>query len=334
LKSKGGQAVLETYGELSLGPIAGLQNGELTNLPNDKLAQSLMEAIKSSEVTTNSAAISIPSAASLIFTVEIPALINEKDLPTIVSTEARKFIPVPVSEVTLDSWIIPRREEYTEEGELAKAQNKTEVLVAAIHNETISRYKEILKTSSVEADVFEIEVFSNIRSCFDNEISPVLLIDFGASKTKLAIVENGIVRVFHIINRGSVDISNGISKSMNLPFQKAEELKRSIGLLGAGNDKNISDIARLSIDFIFSETNSIILNYEKKYNKALSKVYLTGGGVLIKGMAEAAAAKFRSEVIIADPFSRTETPAFLAEILKGIGPEFSIATGLALRKLK
>src|SRR3989304_6428302 len=77
LKNKGGQAVLETYGELSLGPLAGLQNGELTNLPNDKLAQALAEAIKTSEVTTKSAAVSIPASASLIFIVEIPPLINE-----------------------------------------------------------------------------------------------------------------------------------------------------------------------------------------------------------------------------------------------------------------
>jgi len=252
----------------------------------------------------------------------------------VVSTEARKFIPVPISEVTLDYWVIPRREEYTDEGEVAKAQAKTEVLVAAIHNDTVSRYKDISKNSGIETDVFEIEVFSNIRSCFGHEISPVLLMDFGAAKTKLSVVDNGIVRVFHIINRGSIDISNGISKSMNMPFARAEELKRSIGLNGLGPDKNISDIARLSVDYIFSETNSIILNYEKKYNKVLSKVFLTGGGALIKGLPEVAAASFRSEVIIADPFGKTETPAFLAEILKGIGPEFSVATGLALRKLK
>ena len=334
LKSKGGQAVLETYGELSLGPLAALQAGELTNLPNDKLIQALTEALKSSEVTTKSSAISIPSAASLIFTIEIPALINEKDLPTIVSTEARKYIPVPISEVTLDWWVIPRQEEYTEEGDIAKAGNKTEVLVAVIHNDTISRYKDISRNSGLETDIFEIEIFSNIRSCFGHEISPVLLVDFGASKTKLSIIDNGIVRVFHIVNRGSFDISNGISKSMDLPFQKAEELKRSVGLTGTGNDKNISEIARLSVDYIFSETNSVILNYEKKYNKALSKVFLTGGGVLLKGIAEAATANFRSEVIIADPFGKTEAPAFLADILKGIGPEFSVATGLALRKLK
>lgn len=334
LKNKGGQVVLETYGELSLGPLAGLQSGELTNLANDKLAQALSEAVKSSEVTTKSSAVSIPSAASLIFTVEIPAAVSEKDLPTIISTEARKYIPVPVSEVSLDWWIIPKRDEYTDEGEVAKTAPKTEVLVAAIHKDTIARYKDILKNAGLETDVFEIEIFSNIRSCFGHEISPVLLIDFGAAKTKLSIIDNGIIRVFHIVNRGSFDISNGISKSMNLPFEKAEERKRAVGLSGIGEDKNISDIARLSVDYIFSEANSVILDYEKKYSKALNKVFLTGGGVLLKGLPEAAATNFRSEVIIADPFAKTETPAFLTDILKGIGPEFSVATGLALRKLK
>jgi len=332
LREKGGKAILETYGELSLGPLAGLQNGELTNLPNDKLSQALTDALKSSEVTAKSAAISIPSTASLIFTVEIPAIVSEKDMSTIISTEARKYIPVPISEVSLDWWIIPRQENYAEEA--PSAGKKTEVLVAAIHNETINRYKEILKTAGLQTDVFEIEIFSNIRSCFGHEISAVLLMDFGASKTKLSIIDNGIVRVFHIVNRGAYDISNGISKSLSLPFEKAEELKRQNGLLGEGDKRNITDIAKLSVDYIFSETNSVILNYEKKYNRALSKVFLTGGGALLKGMAEAAAGTFRSDVVLADPFSKTETPAFLGDILKSIGPEFSVALGLALRKLK
>ena len=83
--------------------------------------------------TVESAAVAIPSSASLIFTVSIPVMVSEKDLPTIVSTEARKFIPVPVSEVSLDWWVIPRREDYAPEGEESKMGTKTEVLVAAIH---------------------------------------------------------------------------------------------------------------------------------------------------------------------------------------------------------
>ena len=34
LRKKGGKAVLETYGELALGPYAGVEIGRATNLPN------------------------------------------------------------------------------------------------------------------------------------------------------------------------------------------------------------------------------------------------------------------------------------------------------------
>jgi Tfp pilus assembly PilM family ATPase len=34
-------------------------------------------------------------------------VLDMKQLPTMVSLEARKYIPVPISEVNLDWWIIP-----------------------------------------------------------------------------------------------------------------------------------------------------------------------------------------------------------------------------------
>ena len=60
---------------------------------------------------------------------------------------------------------------------------KTEVLVVAIHNDILSRYQEILKKTELKSDSFEMEIFSNIRSSFFHDLAPVLLMDFGASKT-------------------------------------------------------------------------------------------------------------------------------------------------------
>ena len=73
--------------------------------------------------------------------------------------------------------------------------------------------------------------------------------------------------------------------------------------------------------------------YQKKYNKNISKVILTGGGSLTKGLIERAVSNFHTEVIYSNPFSKTEAPAFLLPILEISGPEFSVAVGLALRQL-
>ena len=332
IKKKGGKAVLATYSTLALGPYANLDIGATTNLSGEVLAKALGDAVREGSITTTNAAFSIPSSASLVFIIELPPNIEEKDFANIVPTEARKYIPVPITEVSLDYWVIPRRSDGAEDTGSA-APSKTEVLVAAIHNETLAKYRDLAKAAGLSADIFEIEVFSEIRSSFLHELSAVLLMDVGASKTKLAIVEYGIVRTFHIVNRASNDITTNISRSLTIPFGKAEDLKRQVGLLGTGEAQAASDVAKLAVDYILSEAASVIQNFERKYNKPVSKVLLSGAGVLLPGFREHAGEVLRIETVGSDPFNKVVVPAFVAKVLMETGPEFSTALGVALRKL-
>ncbi len=330
LKKKGGRAVLETYSTLALGPYANLNVGATTNLTTEILGKALTDALREGSINARSAAMAIPSSASLVFTVELPPNLSDSELATIVPTEARKYIPVPISEVSLDYWVIPHR--TTEEGTNEVAV-KTEVLVAAIHNETLAKYREIASIAGLDADIFEIELFSEIRSAFTHELSAVLIMDFGASKTKLAIVEYGIVRTFHVVNRASFDITTNMATALGIPFEKAEDIKRTTGLLGGGDSAAASEIARIACDFILAETSTVIQNFERKYNKPVSKIILSGAGCLLPGFRELAVEKLGVEVISGDPFGKVVVPEFVARVLKETGPEFSIALGAALRKL-
>lgn len=340
LKKKGGKAILETYGALSLGPYANTDIGTCTNLPTDILAKVLIDVLKESNTTTSDGALAIPSLASLIFLVTLPGNIKESELANIIPVEARKYVPVPISEVSLDWWMLPNQNSIGEDTsgsevaeQIPRAQNTdTEVLVVAIHNDTLAKYRELLTASNINSHFFEMEIFSAIRSSFNYELAPVLFIDFGASKTKATIIEYGVVKSFHIINRGGADITKNISTSMNITFKEAEDLKRATGILNNTN-QSASEIVRMSMDYILSETNAIVLAYEKKYNKAISKVIMMGGGSQTLGLREKVSQVFSVEVIYADPFTKTEAPAFLEPILKQSGPEFAVAVGLALRQL-
>ncbi len=338
IKKKNGKAVLETYGAIALGPYADLDNGRVTNLPAEKIVEALKEVLKQSGVTTPSVALSVPVQSSLIFTIDLPAQVKQSELASIIPTEARKYIPVPITEVSLDWFVLPKKEASFEEAnnpDLASLPaDKTEVLVVAIQNDAVSKYRSLVSQCSLEAGFFEIEIFSSIRANFEHELSPVLLMDFGASHTKLSIVEFGSVRGFHIINRGGADITDAISKSLSIPYSKAEEMKKEFGLFGSPAEKSLSDIIKIHTDYIFSETNNVLLGYEKKYNRTISKVILTGGGSLLKGLPETASNNFRAEVKIGNPFSKIGAPAFLGKVLETTGPEFAIALGLALRKLQ
>ena len=346
LKRHGAQALLETYGELSLGPYGGAVIGQSVQLPPDKIAAALMDLMKEKEVniTTRKCGLSIPFSSSLMSVIEMPA-VSHKQLETMVPFEARKYIPVPISEVMLDWSIVPKstnnpmRDEPAPHGATAPSGGvddpnflpKIDVLVVAIHKDTIARYQQIVTMAGLQAGFFEIELFSTMRSVLDDSLRPVLIMDMGAATTKLYIVERGIVRGSHTVNRGSQDITAALATAINISPEKAEVLKRESGL--SGTDQSFNDVIKLVLDYVFAEANNTILAFEKKHNKTVSKTLLVGGGASLKGLAELAKSNLKTEVEMGLPFNKVTAPAFLDNILRESGPEFAVAIGLALRKL-
>lgn len=335
IKKKRGRAVLETYGELALGPYAGTEIGRATSLPNDKVIEALKDILHEAKTTTIACGVALPLSSSLISFITLPPM-GDKHISEVISLEARKYIPVPISEVMLDWSIIPREDAYATDdngAEADKAKEGQDVLVVAIHNEYINSYQAIMAGSGLQPSFYEIELFSSIRASVDQGLSAVMVLDMGARSTKLYIVERGLLRASHIINKGSQDLTLAISKSMSITPAEAETMKRSYGLAAAPEYKDLKEIITVNLDYMFYEANAALLNYEKKYRKNVGKVILTGGGVLLKGFADLAKASFQSEVVFANPFGKLETPAFLAEQLSVAGPEFAVAIGAALRKL-
>jgi len=53
-------------------------------------------------------------------------------------------------------------------------------------------------------------MFSSIRSLAGRKDSSLMIVDMGAGTTKLAMVEYGVVRKYHVINRGAQDITSVI----------------------------------------------------------------------------------------------------------------------------
>jgi type IV pilus assembly protein PilM len=342
IKRKGGKAVLETYGAIALGPYIDQNAGSVTILPVEKIALALKEVLKQSGVIANTLAMAVPIQSSLIFTIELPIQMREDQIADIVPTEARKYIPVPITEVSIDYFVLPKKEaSYAEMNTNAENNNlleqhaeKMSVLVVATQNDAVSKYRSIVSQCGLSASFFEIEIFSSIRANFEHELSPVLLMDFGASRTKLSIVEFGMIKSYHTIDRGGADITNSISKSLSIPFPEAEKMKKEFGFFGNPTEKSLSDIVKVHIDYIFSEANNVLLSYEKKYDRTISKVIFTGGGSLLKGLKEVAINNFKAEIETGHPFSKVEAPAFLDKVLETMGPEFAVALGLALRKLQ
>jgi len=337
IKKKSGKAVLETYGEIALGPYAGTDIGRSTILSAEKLAGAIKDLLKESNTTTQNSCMSISIGSSFVVFFKIP-ITDEKQFAEMIPIEARKYIPVSISEVTLDWLVIPRDEDTLSEfqGGQQKVPSDpgTDILLVVIHNDALNKNKEIQKITGLDISFSEVEIFSSIRASLEPSLNPQMIIDFGASTTKVFMVERGILKASHVINRGSQDITISISKSLNITFDEAEKLKRLQGISENNTQTNVTDVTSVTIDYILSEVSRIIISYERKYLKKINRVVLTGGGSLLKGLKDKTQNSLNTPVEIADPFSKIEYPAFLDEVLRNAGPEFAVAIGLAIRKLQ
>jgi type IV pilus assembly protein PilM len=326
LKREHGRVVLETYGAIALGPYGGVEIGRATQLPTEKIVEALKDVIREANVTTADAALSIPYTSSLISVIKLPIAV-EKQLAQVVPLEARKYIPVPIAEVMLDWSIVGKT------GDDKGGEQRLEVLLVAIHNETISKFRTIAIDAALAAAFLEIEVFSAVRASLDHGIAPVAVIDMGAATTKFYVVERGLIRESHIINHGSQDLTLAASRALNITVAQAEERKRRFGL----SPECPPDLRRsleLSLGPLLASLSRTIATYEQRANQSLGALVVTGGGATIKGFREYAQQKVQTEVRLADPFGKTQAPAFLEGILKEAGPEFSVAVGLGLRRLQ
>lgn len=331
LKREGGKILLETYGELGLGSYANEKAGKVVTLAPDVIATAVKDILKEANVTTKSAVLSIQSQATLIFLIELPE-VPESELATIVPNEARKYIPVPLTEVSLDWYVVPRKQTYEEEQASIGQKKKMEVVIVAVRNETLAQYRDIAGKSALDSRGSEIEIFSAIRAVFHREIAPTMVIDYGAGTTKVSIVEYGVVRAYHVINRGSAFTTDAVSRALGVDFDKAEELKRTIGLTSTPGQETLVETIATNTQYILNETQTILLQYERQWGKAVTKIILSGGGSSLPGFLEKVHEMFGVLTVYGDPFDKSEAPEFMRPVLVKAGPEFTVAMGLALKE--
>jgi type IV pilus assembly protein PilM len=329
LRRERGVVVLETYGELALGPYAGGEVGQATNMSAEKIAETLRDLLREANVTTMEAGVSIPFSRSLLKLVSLPYRENPEEQKTVIELEARKYIPVPVTEVQLDWFIVP-----IVGAENAPPPTSVSVLLVAVHNDELALLDGVVRGANVVASFYEIEIFSTIRAVVEEPVLPVLVLDIGASATKVYVVEHGVVAFSHNIPEGGQDVTRTIAAANSITIGKAELLKKEHGFGGKKEDGYTSDTIELVFSRIFDEARRASTQYETSAQKKISGLVLTGGGGVTKELAAYAQKFFSVPVRVADPFAKAEAPAFMRPVLEAIGPEFAVAVGLALRKLE
>lgn len=326
LKKEHEKIILETYGEIELGPYAGLEPGQAAHLGDEKLVEALEDLFKASKVTSREATIAIDSSAVFVSLVSVPQ-VSDDELRTMMPLEARKYLPFPLTEVQMDWWKIP--------GFIGaeKDDHTLQVVLAAVKNDTLAMYDRISQKCNLTHPEFEIEGFSLLRSSLFGVRGMVLVLDIGAQYSTTSLIKDGVVIDMHVMSRGSQDSTIQLSKALSLPITEAEKIKREFGYHGDTANPYVKDVMQLSSYPLFGEVARLSLMYERKYNQNIEGVIISGGGARVPGILDAYKEAMHIPGRLAVPFEQVDVPEFLREMVTRIGPSYSVAVGCALKKI-
>jgi type IV pilus assembly protein PilM len=330
---RSGQMYIDTYGEISNASYALTDPGQAVRPEISKQSDEIQDLMHEIDARSRLSGVAIPFSETLMSVVDLPKR-DKAQMDKIVPIEAQKFIPVPIDEIMIDWYDIP--EEDSDAFDVAKSNQKVEaqfqkVMIVGINKKIARSYHDVVTGSGLVSAFFEIETFSALRASLHAKSTPTLLIDFGASSTKAAIVnERWVLLVGRVIPVGGAKITADIAKLHKLEFTEAERSKCEQGLR---QGTVVHETIEKSLSEIWPYISQIIGEHDKINKQHVDNVLIYGGGAYMPGLREMVQEKLSLPTKIMNGFSKTRGPMILEDVIAADGARYAVAVGLAIRGL-
>lgn len=330
---KKGKLVLQNYGEVNLDIACKefFRSFDKKNLnPSvDNIAAALKAIIAETGIKTKKVVFSLPDFATFFTTFELPPM-SKKEIAEAVGFEARKYIPLPLSELVLDWQLISKEPSLKE---------NIKILVMAVPKIIVEQYKTIAEQAGLELTALEAEAMALKRAVVKETDTTVCLLEIGFQSTNINIVDNGFMKMSFSFDMAGKDLTYSVSETLNIPATDAELIKKKQGLL-VNEEGNIAHILTPILSVISERTRKVMSDFESKEGKRVEKVIIAGGTSLMPGIMDYFSKNLNQDgsvsivVEIAKPFSEISYPSILDKKMEEINPTYAIALGEALRKFE
>lgn len=312
---------LATYGELQLGPYGEQALGSAVQLSLKQKTEAVVDVLRESKVQAKSAIFTMPLPSSFITTFSITAN-GDEDIDPRVRVEARKYIPVPISDVILEWTELPPL------GQVPKTVH--DIFLVAVQNEAQQEQLQLKQSVGMTADPSEIEIFSTLRALSKSADGSLAIIDLGAQTSKLYIANKGLIRKTHRVFAGGAQVTAALANSLSIPYEQAENIKRGYQE-GLEHAAEVKKIFTNSFDRPLQEFKRVMQQYEVRAGAPIDRVVVTGGSAAFADIEAYASYLLDRTIERANAFNKIAYPAFMEDMLTEIAPSFSVALGAALR---
>lgn len=282
--------------------------------------------IKSRRVCT-----AVSGRSVIVRQVETPRL-EGPALQQHIAHEADKYIPFGSEEVIIDAQPLPDPE--------GKKPDNLAVMLVAVRRSFIAEHLAQLKLGGLEPEVVDVDVFA-LANCYEvlgppappeAEKKATALIDIGAAKSNIAIVQGSRLLFTREVYLAGNEITEAVSRSMSAEAEDVDRLKLNPGemldqLLDAAQPafEDLANEIRLSFDYV-----------EGQFDCEVSSVVLSGGSSQLPNASAILGNLLGRPVHVFDPLAGLDLVPSRYDIhgLDASSPSLAVALGLALHLLE
>ena len=291
---------------------------------NDKELAALSDVIRKlhKEVHIRSKEVAIALPESLVFTrtIKFPSL-TDQEVVSAVKWEAEQYIPISLSEAIVEHQIIERSE---------GAGGGVTVLLVASPRTLVEKYIKLIGGAGLTTVGVETEVLALCRSLAP-ATGTVLLLDFGASSTDIAIVKDGMVRFSRSIPTAGEAFTRALSQSLGIEYQQAEAYKKTYGLSADLEGKVKASLAPV-FNLVAEEIKKAVHFYQtEEKGEAPVSIIVSGGTSSMPEAISTLTNLLGIEVVVGNPFAKVSVDTQASKSLANYTCLYSVAVGLALR---
>ncbi|MFZ5932505.1 MAG: type IV pilus assembly protein PilM [Patescibacteria group bacterium] len=286
------------------------------------LADVIRKLHREAKVSAKEVVVALPEPQVFTRTIKFPPL-TDQEIASAVKWEAEQYIPIPVNEAIIQHTIIERRENTT--------PPEVAVLLVAAPRNIIEAYVKVVQMAGLTVVAVETELMALARSLAPGG-QTVLLVDFGARSTDIAVVKNGQLAFTRTIPTAGEAFTRAVAQSLGVEMSQAEEYKRAYGLSGGQLEGKIRGALDPVFRMVVDELKKAVHFYQTEEKGEAPKSVVLAGGTA--GMPEALSFLTKLmgiEVVIGDPFAKVSLDPEVARALTPYAPLYAIAVGLAER---
>jgi type IV pilus assembly protein PilM len=294
------------------------------------VADAIRRLFEKRGIKTREVAASLSGNAVIVKKISLPVM-TAAELSESIYWEAEQYIPFDIQDVNLDYQIL-------DPGNGPGGKGTMDVLLVAAKKEKIADYTGVIAQAGRTAVVVDVDAFA-LQNAYEvnygfEPASVVVLLNAGASATNINIIQGDQSVFTRDVSIGGNAYTEALQKELSLPFEQADQLKRTHAADGATYEDAKPVLRAVSENVMLEIQKTFDFFKATAASDRIDRIVVSGGASRAEGFSEMLTERFQAPVEFFDPFKRVALDKkFQGEAQADVAPTVAVAVGLALRRV-